>query len=144
MESVEARVLRRIVPRRDEEERLHAVVHELTKTLSERIAARGLDAKPILVGSVAKGVHLHEPEVDLFVAFARDTPREKLESEGLALGDLLERPVRMYAEHPYTRGWYGGFEVEIGPFYRITDASQRIYAAYRTPLHVDYVLGHVK
>ena len=143
MESVEARVLRRIVPRRDEEERLHAVVHELTKTLSERIAARGLDAKPILVGSVAKGVHLHEPEVDLFVAFARDTPREKLESEGLALGDVLERPVRMYAEHPYTRGWYKGFEVEVVPCYRITDATQRMSAVDRTPLHVDFVLGHL-
>lgn len=143
MESVEARVLQRILPRRDEEERLHAVVHELTNTLSERIAARHLDAKPILVGSVAKGVHLHEPEVDLFVAFAPDTSREKLETEGLALGDVLERPVRMYAEHPYTRGWYKGFEVEVVPCYRITDASQRMSAVDRTPLHVDFVLGHL-
>jgi len=143
MEAVEARVLKRILPRQDEEARLHTIIHELTAKLSERIAARGLNAKPILVGSVAKGVHLHETEVDLFVAFSRDTPREKLESEGLALGDLLERPVRMYAEHPYTRGWYGGFEVEIVPCYRITDASQRMSAVDRTPLHVDYVLGHL-
>jgi tRNA nucleotidyltransferase (CCA-adding enzyme) len=50
----------------------------------------------------------------------------------------------MYAEHPYTRGWYGGFEVEIVPCYRITDATQRMSAVDRTPLHVDYVLGHVK
>ncbi|HLB66890.1 MAG TPA: nucleotidyltransferase domain-containing protein, partial [Thermoplasmata archaeon] len=82
MEAVEARVLKRILPRQDEEARLHTIVHELTAKLSERIAARGLDAKPILVGSVAKGVHLHETEVDLFVAFPPDTPREKLESEG--------------------------------------------------------------
>src|SRR2546422_1848437 len=50
----------------------------------------------------------------------------------------------MYAEHPYTRGWYDGFEVEIVPCYRITDATQRMSAVDRTPLHVDYVLGHVK
>jgi tRNA nucleotidyltransferase (CCA-adding enzyme) len=50
----------------------------------------------------------------------------------------------MYAEHPYTRGWWGGFEVEIVPCYRITDASQRMSAVDRTPLHVDYVLGHLK
>src|SRR5439155_1489825 len=82
----------------------------------------GLRAKPLLVGSVAKGVHLTGTEIDIFVAFPPDTPREFLEREGLALGDVLERPVRMYAEHPYTRGWYDGFEVEVVPCYRITDA----------------------
>jgi len=144
MEPVEARVLKRILPTDEEEARLREVVHELKERLSERIAARGLDAKPILVGSVAKGVHLHEPEIDMFVAFPPDLPREKLEAEGLALGDILERPVRMYAEHPYTRGWYKGFEVEIVPCYRITDATQRLSAVDRTPLHVDYVLGHLR
>src|SRR5437773_6591964 len=144
MEPVEARVLKKILPTEEEEARLREVVRELKQRLSERIAARGLDAKPILVGSVAKGVHLHEPEVDMFVAFTPDVPREVLEKEGLALGDLLERPVRMYAEHPYTRGWYEGFEVEIVPCYRITDATQRRSAVDRTPLHVDYVLGHLQ
>ena len=144
MEPVEARVLKKILPTEEEEARLREVVRELKQRLSERIAARGLDAKPILVGSVAKGVHLHEPEVDMFVAFTPDVPREVLEKEGLALGDLLERPVRMYAEHPYTRGWYKGFEVEIVPCYRITDATQRLSAVDRTPLHVDYVLGHLQ
>ncbi len=144
MEPVEARVLKRILPTDDEEARLREVVHELKERLSERIAARGLDAKPILVGSVAKGVHLHEPEIDMFVAFPPDLPREKLETEGIALGDILDRPVRMYAEHPYTRGWYKGFEVEVVPCYGITDATQRLSAVDRTPLHVDYVLGHLR
>ena len=143
MDPVEVRVLRRILPTEDEERRLRAVVRDLTDRLAERITARGLDAKPILVGSVAKGVHLHEPEVDMFVAFSPDLPREDLEKEGLAFGDILERPVRMYAEHPYTRGWYKGFEVEIVPCYKITNAAQRLSAVDRTPLHVDYVLGHL-
>jgi len=143
MDPVEARVLKKILPTKEEEVRLSAVVRELQGLLTERIVSRGLDAKPILVGSVAKGVHLHEPEIDMFVAFPPDLPRERLEKEGLALGDLLERPVRMFAEHPYTRGWYKGFEVEIVPCYRITDASQRLSAVDRTPLHVDYVLGHL-
>src|SRR2546426_12718176 len=98
MGPVEARILKKILPTEEEEARLHDVVHELKERLSERIAARGLDAKPILVGSVAKGVHLHEPEIDMFVAFSPDLPREQLEKEGLALGDILERPVRMYTE----------------------------------------------
>src|SRR3989441_10965837 len=144
MGPVEARILKKILPTEEEEARLRDVVRELQERLSERIAARGLDARPILVGSVAKGVHLHEPEVDMFVAFSPDVPRERLEKEGLALGDLLERPVRMYAEHPYTRGWYKRFEVEVVPCSRITDATQRLSAVDRTPLHVDYVLGHLR
>ena len=143
MDPVEVRVLRRILPTEDEERRLRAVVRDLTDRLAARITARGLDAKPILVGSVAKGVHLHEPEVDMFVAFSPDLPRADLEKEGLAFGDILDRPVRMYAEHPYTRGWYKGFEVEIVPCYKITNAAQRLSAVDRTPLHVDYVLGHL-
>ncbi len=143
MGPVEEHVLRKILPTEEVDARLHAVVHDLSDTLSARIAAAGLDARPILVGSVAKGTHLHETEIDMFVAFPPDLPREALEKQGLALGDVLEKPVRMFAEHPYTRGWFGGFEVEIVPCYKITDATQRLSAVDRTPLHVDYVLGHL-
>ena len=144
MPTFEEQVLRKILPSPEEDRRIQGVVHDVMKTLEAKIAAKGLKAKPLLVGSVAKGVHLTGTEIDIFVAFPPDTPREVLEREGLALGDVLERPVRMYAEHPYTRGWFGGFEVEVVPCYRITDATQRMSAVDRTPLHVDYVLGHVK
>jgi tRNA nucleotidyltransferase (CCA-adding enzyme) len=144
MPPFEERVLRKILPSAEEDRRIQGVVRDVMRILETRIAAKGLRAKPLLVGSVAKGVHLTGTEIDIFVAFPPETPREVLEREGLALGDILEKPVRMYAEHPYTRGWYGGFEVEIVPCYRITDATQRMSAVDRTPLHVDYVLGHVK
>jgi len=144
MPPFEDRILRKILPSAEEDRRIQAVIREVLQTLEQKIASKGLRAKPLLVGSVAKGVHLTGTEIDIFVAFPPDTPREVLEREGLALGEILERPVRMYAEHPYTRGWHGGFEVEIVPCYRITDATQRMSAVDRTPLHVDYVLGHVK
>lgn len=144
MDLAEARILKRIVPSSEEERRLTEVVRQITQAVGERIAVRGLDAKPLLVGSVAKGTHLRDAEIDIFVTFPPEVARQTLEKEGLRLGDLLEKPVRMYAEHPYTRGWYKGFEVEIVPCYRILDASQRMSAVDRTPLHVDYVLGHMK
>lgn len=144
MPPFEDRILKKILPSADEDRRIQAVIHDVVQTLEARIAAKGLKAKPLLVGSVAKGVHLTGTEIDIFVAFPPDTPRDVLEREGLALGEILERPLRMYAEHPYTRGWYGGFEVEIVPCYRIVDATQRMSAVDRTPLHVDYVLGHLK
>src|SRR5438046_2949736 len=144
MPRFEDSILRKILPSPEEDRRIQGVVRDVMRILETKIAAKGLAAKPLLVGSVAKGVHLTGTEIDIFVTFPPDTPREVLEREGLALGDVLERPVRMYAEHPYTRGWYGGFEVEIVPCYRITDATQRMSAVDRTPLHVDYVLGQAQ
>src|SRR5881409_3479511 len=142
--SVEERVLARIRPTPDEEARIEKLVREILDRLRSTLRSKGWEAKPFLAGSVAKGTHLTGTEIDVFVAFPPEFPRERLEKDGLALGDLLERSVRMYAEHPYTRGWYKGFEVEIVPCYRITDATQRMSAVDRTPLHVDYVLGRVK
>src|SRR5206468_2234734 len=142
--TVEERVLARIRPSPDEEARIESVVRELLDRLRSTLRSKGWEAKPFLAGSVAKGTHLTGTEIDVFVAFPPDLPRADLEERGLALGTILEKGTHRYAEHPYTRGWYGGFEVEIVPCYRITDATQRMSAVDRTPLHVDYVLGRVK
>src|SRR2546430_4485810 len=142
--SVEERVLARIRPTPDEEARIEKLVREILDRLRSTLRSKGWEAKPFLAGSVAKGTHLTGTEIDVFVAFPPDLPRADLEERGLALGTILEKGTHRYAEHPYTRGWYGGFEVEIVPCYRITDATQRMSAVDRTPLHVDYVLGHVK
>src|SRR3989475_7740531 len=141
---VEEKVLARIRPSADEEARIERVVRELLERLSSTLKSRGWDARPFLAGSVAKGTPLTGTEIDVFVAFPPDLARADLESRGLALGTILEKGAHLYAEHPYTRGWYGGFEVEIVPCYRITDATQRMSAVDRTPLHVDYVLGHLR
>ena len=141
--SLEETVLTRIRPTAGEEAALEAMVRDLLAAVQAVLKARGWEAKPFVSGSVAKGTHLTGADVDLFVAFPTDLPREDLEQRGLALGELLERGVHMYAEHPYTRGFYRGIQVEIVPCYRITDASQRMSAVDRTPLHVDYVLGHM-
>src|SRR6058998_794278 len=142
--TVEEQVLARIRPSPEEEARIENVVRELLERLRATLKSKGWDAKPFLAGSVAKGTHLTGTEIDVFVAFPPDLPRADLEERGLALGTILEKGTHRYAEHPYTRGWYGGFEVEIVPCYRITDATQRMSAVDRTPLHVDYVLGRVK
>ena len=142
--SVEQTVLERIRPPPEEEARLADVIRDVLARLDAEIRKAGWDARPLLVGSVAKGTHLTGTEVDVFVAFPPDLPRADLETRGLALGRLLERGVHMYAEHPYTRGWFRDFEVEIVPCYRVLDASQRLSAVDRTPLHADYVLGRLK
>src|SRR2546426_10599056 len=97
-------------PPAKEEGRLEAVVGEILERLRAPPQKRGWDAKPFLAGSVAKGTHLTGTEIDVFVAFPPDVAREDLETRGLALGEILERGAHLYAEHPYTRGWYGGGE----------------------------------
>lgn len=138
--SIAERVLRRVVPSEEEQERLMATVQEVQGRIARDLEKRGIDADPLLVGSVAKGTHLSEAEIDIFVCFPRDTPRVTLEKTGLELGAFLKDKKRMYAEHPYTRGRWNGFDVEIVPCYRITDASQKMSAVDRTPLHARYVL----
>lgn len=137
-------VLKRVVPSKEEEARLLATVEDVQRRVRDGLAARGMRGEPLLVGSVAKGTHLSEAEIDIFVCFPRDTPRDTLEKVGLALGEFLEDKKRMYAEHPYTRGWWQGFEVEVVPCYRIDDVSQKMSAVDRTPLHAAYVIGKLK
>ncbi|TLZ52242.1 MAG: CCA tRNA nucleotidyltransferase, partial [Methanobacteriota archaeon] len=138
---LEEQVLKRVVPSSEEEERIRATVDDLLRRVADGVRKRGLAAEPLLVGSVAKGTHLAEAEIDIFVCFPRTTPRESLEKMGLELGEFLNEKARMYAEHPYTRGRWNGFEVEIVPCYRIADASERMSAVDRTPLHAEYVIG---
>src|SRR5438034_1380639 len=85
MPPFEEQILRKILPSAEEDRRIQGVVRDVMKTLEGKIAAKGLRAKPLLVGSVAKGVHLTGTEIDIFVAFPADTPREVLEREGLVL-----------------------------------------------------------
>ncbi len=141
--SLEDEVLARIRPTPEEDRRLETMVTGLLAEVRGMLQAKGWDANPFVSGSVAKGTHLTGADVDLFVAFPPELPREDLEERGLALGEILEKGVHLYAEHPYTRGLYRGVQVEIVPCYHITDASQRMSAVDRTPLHVDYVLGHL-
>ena len=59
---------------------------------------------------------------------------------GLEIGrKILKEREERYAEHPYVRGKYNGFTVEIVPCYEIKDPSQRISAVDRTPFHTQYV-----
>src|SRR2546428_3395194 len=139
--TVEEQVLARIRPSPEEEARIENVVRELLERLRATLKSKGWDAKPFLAGSVAKGTHLTGTEIDVFVAFPPDLPRADLEERGLALGKLLDKGAHLYAEHPYTRGWYGGFEVATVPRFRAPGASQPMSALYPTPPPPDHALG---
>jgi tRNA nucleotidyltransferase (CCA-adding enzyme) len=143
--SIEERVLKRIVPTQNEEERVREVVSILKKMLESEIDNVGVEAYPMLVGSVAKGTHLKDPEIDMFICFSPSTPREDLERFGLMLGETVLTDVEQhYAEHPYLAGKFEGFTTEVVPCYEVKDPGKKMSAVDRTPFHTQYVMKNLK
>lgn len=140
MESIEREVLRRIAPTAEEERRIGEAAEALLGEARRAIAQMGCAAEPLIVGSVAKGTFLANPDIDLFLLFPPSVPREELERLGLAVGAaLLPGGERRYAEHPYTHGVHAGFDVDAVPCYRVEDPSRHMTAVDRTPFHTEYI-----
>ena len=136
-----SKVLAKIKPPQKEEACVREFVNELVrvaKTIS------GLDC--VIVGSIGKQTWLHgDHDIDLFMEFPRETPREELEKKGMEFGKKIAHDFRgkikiKYAEHPYTHAKIGGFSVDIVPCYKISRGEKIISAVDRSPLHLAYLL----
>src|SRR5438093_11017179 len=79
MPPFEEQILRKSLPSAEEDRRIQGVVRDVMKTLEGKIAAKGLRAKPLLVGSVPKAVHLTGTELDILLAFPPCSPGGILE-----------------------------------------------------------------
>jgi tRNA nucleotidyltransferase (CCA-adding enzyme) len=143
--STERLALQRVKPTPEEAQGTVERAERLLERMRAEIAARGMPGKPMLVGSVAKDTYLRSNvDLDAFVLFPMDTPREKLEAWGLELGRaVLDDPEEKYAEHPYTHGLFEGVKADAVPAYEIADVSQRMTAVDRTPFHTRFVLARM-
>jgi len=141
---LELKALERVKPTATEDRRIKEVVAKLQRALKREIAKTGIGIETILVGSIAKGTHLREPDIDMFLLFPPDTKRDQLEKVGLELGQSVVKGEARYAEHPYMHGIYDGMEVDIVPSYKIDSPEQRMTAVDRTPFHTEFVLGKIK
>ncbi len=98
----------------------------------------------MLVGSVAKGTYLSEPDIDVFILFSPSYSREEMEKYGLEIaGAVMPGGMAKYAEHPYLHGIIDGIDVDIVPCYRIDDPERKISAVDRTPFHTEYVRNNI-
>ncbi len=140
---IEKEVLARIRPSPDDEEAIKATVHELVEKVKATDTAKEVDFEPYLVGSIAKGTHLTDPDIDLFLLFDPSVPREKLEVYGVSIGREAIGGREHYAEHPYIRGEFNGLKIDLVPAYKIIDAEQKMTAVDRTPFHTEYVKAHL-
>jgi len=138
------RVLKNILPTLSEALEIKRTVEELKKKCADTIKKLGINAEPILVGSVAKGTYLKKPDIDIFIMFPKDTKRPVLEKYGLKIGETVLNGERKYAEHPYTAGVYKGYEVDIVPCYKITSVKEKMSAVDRTPFHTKYIIENLK
>jgi len=147
-DAVVERVRERVVPDGDERARLDSVVATLRERTDAAIADLPLDADDVdvvLVGSTARGTWLAgERDVDLFVRFPTSLSREQLEEYGLEIGHaVLPDGHEEYAEHPYVKGTFDGFDVDLVPCFAVPDATAIRSAVDRTPFHTEYLADRV-
>ncbi len=145
-EEIEKIVLERITPTLEEQRKLRETIEEIKSRVEEEIKNKGLSAEIELVGSTAKDTYLRDNlDIDIFLVYPRNLSRDSIARETLGIGRrLLVDTEECYAEHPYIRGYYKGYKVEIVPCYRIEDASEKKTAVDRTPLHTRYIIEHLK
>ncbi len=145
-ESLEHQVITKIIPSVKERSTITEIVEELTKKLNKELEKRRIPATVKLVGSIAKDTYLkHNLDIDLFLVYPFPYKKEEMGKQAIALGRmLLVDTEECYAEHPYIRGKYNTYKVELVPCYQIQDASQKVSAVDRTPLHTSYIKTHLK
>lgn len=137
--SIEKDILSRIKPTAEETARIEKAANDLKKKVSEYLEKMDIEIDVRFVGSYAKGTFLSDPDLDIFLLFPEDTPRKELEEIGLNAGEDILHGIRMYSEHPYTRGVFEGIDVDMVPGYSLTSTEKLRTAVDRTPFHTDYI-----
>ncbi|MCK4364922.1 MAG: CCA tRNA nucleotidyltransferase [Thermoplasmatales archaeon] len=145
MNEIEKKVLERVTPSSDYRKKLQTIILEIREKLEKEVKNRNLPVKIELVGSTAKNTYLRDDlDIDFFLMFPTKFAKEDIAKNALSIGKkLLKNTEESYAEHPYLRGYYKDFYVEIVPCYKIEKASQKLSAVDRTPLHTKYIKENI-
>ncbi len=140
MDRILKKTLKKIKPLPLEIKKEQAIAEEIIGKI------RSMEGKHIhteLVGSMARNTHLRgDRDLDIFVFFPEKLSREEFEKEGLRIGKLVFRGMQWeeaYSEHPYIRGNYKGFEVEIVPSYRIKSTAFLKSSVDRSVFHNEFL-----
>ncbi len=140
-EAVVNRVADRIRPDETEHDALIDAAETLKKRVDAVVDTLPVDAEPVLAGSTTRETWIAgDRDIDLFVQFSPDLPREELRQYGLEVGHrVLPDGREEFAEHPYVVGEFDGFRVDLVPSYALDDATEIRSAVDRTPFHTEYV-----
>lgn len=138
-------VLKRIVPTPEEEARLREVEKELIARIDAEASLYDRRLYARLLGSASRGTWLrYQKDLDVFLFFPEEYSKEEMERIVTSIASrLLRRVEKRYAEHPYVRGEYRGYDVELVPCYAIDEPQYLKSAVDRTPFHNDYVMKRI-
>ena len=142
LELVVSRARELVTPTEAEKDHL-ALVTNVVETIL-RAAFKGDQVVPeiTLGGSFAKGTWLRSSaDIDFFLAFPVDFPREKLEGETIKLLQHVMRDFEIklrFAEHPYVEAFVEGARVNLVPCYKVEKGKWQS-AVDRSPYHAEYV-----
>ncbi len=141
MDKLYSKVLRKVTPSKKELKKEEKMFLEIEKKIMK---IEGKHSHVEWCGSSARNTHLHgDRDLDLFVMFEKELDEKELEIEGLRIGKAVFRGQKWekaYSQHPYIRGNYKGFEVEIVPSYKVSSGGEIKSAVDRTPFHNKYLL----
>lgn len=121
-------------------------VEKIKKEIIKEINRRKISAEVQLVGSTAKDTYLKgNMDIDFFILYPINVSKQKIADETISIAKkILKNTEESYAEHPYLKGFYNDFLVEIVPCYKIENVTQKISAVDRTPLHTEFVKKNLK
>jgi len=142
MDKLLKKVLKKIKPSERDKKLVKQVTEEIIQRINKTCAKKKIDARPLLVGSAARGTRLRtERNIDIFLIFSKDLSREELVHRGLAIAREVAgtKGEERFAEHPYVRMKYKGFEIDLVPCYNIPDPTKIKSAVDRTPHHQKYL-----
>lgn len=131
-------------PSAEEREYIHQVAGRLLAAIKESGKAEGM-----IVGSIARNTWVKgDRDLDVFMLFSPDLPREALEAEGLALARSIARTFtdtfcEKYAEHPYINATIDSIDVDLVPCYNVASAAHIQSAVDRTPFHTRYITNKI-
>ncbi len=131
-------VLSRVRPTEEEQEHIRSVAERVVSQIRER---SGHFSDVVVAGSAARGTNLRgSSDVDVFIIYPRDVPRNVMEAEALEIGKSLSSKFEIrYAEHPYVTVWIEGVEVDVVPAYKMEPGQNIQSATDRTPLHQKFL-----
>jgi tRNA nucleotidyltransferase (CCA-adding enzyme) len=140
-ERVVAAARERVDPDPEERAALSRAGGHVLERTREAVAGLDVTADVVQVGSTARGTWVSgDHDLDVFVRFPTELPREDLERLGLQVGRaVLPDGREEYAEHPYVTGTVEGFDVDLVPCYDVDDATEIRSAVDRTPFHNRYL-----
>ncbi|MEE8402214.1 MAG: CCA tRNA nucleotidyltransferase [Candidatus Hydrothermarchaeaceae archaeon] len=135
-----------VAPTKEEKARLLNVTKDVLAEIEKETGEIDSRIRPALLGSASRDTWLlDEKDVDIFLMFPLEYEKERMEEIVTGIGmKILKDVTKRYAEHPYVRGIYRDFEIEIVPCYAVDSPQNMKSAVDRTPFHDAFVKRHIR